>query len=261
MKKTTLVFLCVCMLLVLLAGIFQPALCTPAEFSRLSTEDIAKTYLGKRWVANPLAENSTNGVDCTTYVEEVLAERYDNPDMVLNYIRYRDGIAGFFNRNHFMEEMWIPNAQKYGIIAPIALPDTSNSLMKVNLAEWYRVNPEIISKDAAYYREADVQGQFTASIPYIQSGRIDEQFLKTLPEETVVFFLRRYPKPPYQWLLNENAVMVTHMGFLFDGQRLYHASSRQKQVISEDFSGYLLANPGICGVMFYKMHITLPQND
>ena len=108
--------------------------CESSAFSRPSTEDIAEAYLGKPWVSHPLAESSPSGFDCTTYVEDVLAERYENPKMVLNRIRYKDGGSGFFNRNHFMEEMWIPNALRHGFIAPIILAGTAESSMDVDLA-------------------------------------------------------------------------------------------------------------------------------
>ena len=202
-------------LLLMFVVLWRIASCESPAFSRPLTEETAEAYLGKPWISHPLAESSPPGLDCTTYVEEVLAERYENPGMALNHIRYKDGRTGFFNRNHFMEEMWIPNALRHGFIASITLPGTTESSMDVDLAEWYRDNPEITVKDAAYYHQANAQGRFTASIPYTPTARIDEALLKRLPEETVVFFLRRYSKAPYRWLLNQNAVMVTHMGFLF----------------------------------------------
>ncbi|MCL2010078.1 MAG: DUF1460 domain-containing protein [Synergistaceae bacterium] len=235
-------------------------LCESPAFSRPLTEDTAEAYLGRPWVSHPLAESSPPGLDCTTYVGEALAERYENPGVALNYIRYKDGAPGFFNRNHFMEEMWIPNALRNGIIAPITLPGASESSMEVDLAEWYRDNPEIVVKDAAYYAQANAQKRFTVSIPYISAAQVNEELLKKLPEETVVFFLRRYPESPYRWLLNDNAVMVTHMGFLFGGRRLYHASYGQKQVIREDFSGYLQAHPGVRGVAFYEIIVKNADN-
>ncbi|MCL1876188.1 MAG: DUF1460 domain-containing protein [Synergistaceae bacterium] len=225
-----------------------------SAFSSILTEDVAKTYLGKPYVSRPLAKSSPLGFDCTTYVEEVLAKRFENPDMALNNIRFGNGGAGFFNRNHFMEKMWIPNAQRHGVIAPINLSGAMESLIEIDLAEWYRVNPEIVIKDDAYYQQANEQERFTASISYIPKALINEALLKELPDETLVFFLRRYAKSPYRWLLNENAVMVKHMGFLFGGRNLYHASQTQKKVIAEDFSKYLRTNSGFCGAAFYKIN-------
>ena len=248
MKMKTLHFL-----LLMFAIIWRLTFCELSAFSCPLTEETAKAYLGKPWISNPLAENSPPGLDCTTYVEEVLAEMYEDPGMALNLIRQKDGVSGFFNRNHFMEEMWIPNAVRQGIIAPIILPGMLESSMEVDLAEWYRDNPEVISKDAAYYQQANAQMRFTASIPYMPTDQINGTLLKKLPDEMVVFFLRRYPESPYRWLLNKNAVMVTHMGLLFGGHRLYHASYEQKQVITEDFSGYLQAHSGVCGAAFYEI--------
>jgi hypothetical protein len=252
MKKQYILFL-------MFALMWQLLFCKPSVFSHPLTEDIAKKHLGKPWVSHPLARNSPTGFDCTTYVEEVLAERYENPGLALNRIRYKDDGTGFFNRNHFMEEMWIPNALRHGIIAPVILSGASESSMEVDLAEWYRDNPEIVIKDNAYHHLANVQRRFTASISYIPTTRINEVLLDGLPEETVVFFLGCYYKTPYRWLLNENAVMVTHMGFLFGGHRLYHASFIQKQVVSENLTMYLLDHPYVCGFVFYEiMDITSP---
>jgi hypothetical protein len=186
-------------------------------------------------------------------VEEVLASRQENPDAVLNSIRYADGRVGFFSRNHFMEGMWIPNAQKLGIITPIIMPGAVESLIEIDLAAWYGDNPEIIVKDAEYNLQANSQERFTASIPYMPIDQITEELLSKLPEETIVFFLKRYAKTRYRWLLNENAVIITHMGFLFGGCRIYHASSTQKRVTMEDFSKYVRANYGICGAAFYEI--------
>jgi hypothetical protein len=235
-----------------LVVICQFLFCTQS-LSRTLTEDIAKEFLGKLYVHHPLALKSPEGFDCTTFVEEVLAKRYINPVTALDLIRFKDGISGFFDRNHFMEEMWIPNALKHGIIAPVELPGVAKSSIMVDLAEWYRQNPEIVSKDAEYYQQANEQVQFTSSISYIPANRINKALLKKLPEETVVFTLRRYSKPPYKWLLNNNAIMITHMGLLFNGNRFYHASLKQKRVIVEDFSDYLQDNPTIHGAAFYAI--------
>jgi hypothetical protein len=83
--------------------ICQMAAYESPAFSRHLTEDTAKTYLGKPYVSYPLREISPSGFDCTTFVEEVLASRQENPDAVLNSIRYADGGVGFFSRNHFMD--------------------------------------------------------------------------------------------------------------------------------------------------------------
>jgi hypothetical protein len=241
------------LLLLVFVIIWRLLLCESPVLSYSFTEETAKAYLSKPWISNPLAENSPLGFDCTTYVEAVLAERYENPSYALNLIRNKNGNTGFFNRNHFMEEMWIPNALKHGFIASIILPGESKSLMEVDLAQWFKDNPEIVDKDESYYHQANAQEEFTASISYIPVNRINEALLKNLPEETVVFFLRRYSKRPYRWLLNENPVMVTHMGLLFGSDRLYHASSESKQILKENLTGYLRSHPNFCGVAFYKI--------
>ncbi|GHV37346.1 hypothetical protein FACS1894187_13830 [Synergistales bacterium] len=222
--------------------------------SPLTLEDRANMYIGKTYVANPLAKAASNGFDCTTYVETVLTEGYADPDIALNLIRYRDGEVGFFTRNHFMENMWIPNAVKHGFISPIAFADTDKSSIYVDATQWYLDNPEIAEpdKDAAYCRQARKQGWFRASVYYVPVSRINDILLADLSDGTVVFFLRTVVKPP-RWLRNDNAVMITHMGLLFGGSRLYHASSARREVAVEDFLGYLKTNSGVRGVAFYKV--------
>src|SRR4051812_245823 len=59
----------------------------------------------------------TDGVDCQTYVETVLAmanaSNLDQAKAVLTDIRYADGKPSFQSRNHFTEAQWLPeNARK-----------------------------------------------------------------------------------------------------------------------------------------------------
>jgi hypothetical protein len=236
----------------------SPRASAAVRFASSALEDGAKAHIGKPYVASPLAQAASAqaapyGFDCTTYVETVLTEGYTDPDAALNLIRYDDGEVGFFTRNHFMENMWIPNAVRHGFISPIALADTDESFIDVDLAEWYLTNPEIADKDAAYCREARTRGRFGASVSYVPVSLINDILLADLPDETVVFFLRTLVKPPFPWLRNDNAVMITHMGLLFGGRRFYHASSARRGVAVEDFSEYLKINSGVCGVAFYKV--------
>ncbi|GHV45579.1 hypothetical protein FACS1894204_05080 [Synergistales bacterium] len=233
----------------LISGLMLSAVHAAGGASAL--EDIAKAYIGKPYAARPLAKTAPSGFDCTTYVETVLTEGRTDPGAALNLIRYSGGEAGFFTRNHFMENMWIPNAVRHGFISPITLPGADKSSIDVDLAEWYLTNPEVADKDAAYIAQALERERFTASIAYVPVSRLTDALLTELPGETVVFFLRRFSAPPYPWLRNSDAVMVTHMGLLFGARRLYHASSARRRVVAEDFLEYLKANRGVYGVALY----------
>jgi hypothetical protein len=224
----------------------------PREVLASSLEKTALSLLGAPYTASPLAEGALPGFDCVTLVEAALAAGRGDPDKALDRIRYRDGEAGFFTRNHFMENMWIPNAVKHGFIASLDLPGAAESFLSVDLAEWYLSNREIPEKDEEYLRQARSQKPFTASIACVPAARIDETLLASLPGETVVFFLRRFPSPPYRWLLHDDTVMVTHMGLLLNG-RLVHASPARGKVVAENFLMYLKRRTPLYGAAFYEI--------
>ncbi|GHS94873.1 hypothetical protein AGMMS50276_08590 [Synergistales bacterium] len=224
-----------------------------ARASFVALEDRARAHIGEPYVASPLTQDAPHGFDCTTYVETVLSEGYADVYAALNLIRYRDGEIGFFTRNHFMENMWIPNALRHGFIEEIVLADVDKSSIDIDLAEWYLANPETKDKNTAYIGQARKQERFTAHVSYLPVSRINNISPGRLPAQAVVFFLRRYPAPRYSWLRNDNAVMITHMGLLFGGARLYHASSARRAVAVEDFLAYLRTNRGVYGVAFYRV--------
>ena len=96
---------------------------------------IGKTFLGTPYVAKTLEidENeplviNLQGLDCTTYVENVLAfshllknEKTDFTDFTktLENIRYKDGVRkGYGSRLHYFSE-WIANNEKKGLLKNI----------------------------------------------------------------------------------------------------------------------------------------------
>ncbi|MCL2673655.1 MAG: DUF1460 domain-containing protein, partial [Alphaproteobacteria bacterium] len=196
--------------------------------------------------------------DCTTYVETVLANiRPGNPVDNMVLIRYADGQIDFFKRNHFMENMWIPNALKHGFISRIPLRNQRPSFLKVDLAEWYLKNPEVLdAQDSEFQAIARRQRPFTASVPYVPSRLVNRAYLDRLYDDILVFFFKCGTRPviPGQ---KDDFVMITHMGILVNKTDLYHASRTAGRVKAEDFMEYLRSNPDICGVSFYK--INLPQ--
>src|SRR2546429_2920719 len=63
----------------------------------------------------------TDGVDCQTYVETVLAlanaRSLDHAKAILDDIRYADGKPSFQSRNHFTEAQWLPANARKGYLA------------------------------------------------------------------------------------------------------------------------------------------------
>ncbi|MCW5516358.1 DUF1460 domain-containing protein [Muriicola sp. Z0-33] len=97
--------------------------------------DVGKTFLGTPYVAKTLEIGekeslviNLQGLDCTTYVENVLAFsillRSENFDFdtfttTLEKIRYEDGkLAGYSSRLHYFSQ-WIANNEKKGLLKNI----------------------------------------------------------------------------------------------------------------------------------------------
>ncbi|MBU2997608.1 DUF1460 domain-containing protein [Cellulophaga baltica] len=96
---------------------------------------VGKTFLDTPYIAKTLEIGNTEslvinlqGLDCTTYIENVLAfsllTKKDTPTFddftdVLEKIRYKDGILnGYPSRLHYFSE-WIANNQKKGLVTDI----------------------------------------------------------------------------------------------------------------------------------------------
>lgn len=96
---------------------------------------VGKTFLGTPYVAKTLEIGETEtlvinlqGLDCTTYVENVLAfslmlkndqTKFDDYTKTLENIRYKDGMLdGYASRLHYFSE-WIVNNEKKGLLKDI----------------------------------------------------------------------------------------------------------------------------------------------
>jgi len=96
---------------------------------------IGKTFLGKPYVAKTLEIGETEtlvvnlqGLDCTTYVENVLAfglmlrngeSKFNEFTAALEKIRYKDGkLDGYASRLHYFSE-WIADNEKKGLLKDV----------------------------------------------------------------------------------------------------------------------------------------------
>ncbi len=227
-------------------------------------------HIGLPYIANPLGEGENSkydnnplyradGFDCTTYVENILAQhvsqtkRRDFMETLLR-LRYIDAEVDFFSRAHIMESDWIPNAIKQQFIAEHKLHNAQKSELVFPVREWFLNQKHIKNKDDAYIQRAQTFSQYIkTSVPFVPKEQITAEFLKTLPDFMVVFFLR---KPVTQAGVSArqyktaNAAQITHMGLLKKGT-LYHASSVQKKVVAVNLLDYINKQEKCVGVSFY----------
>ncbi len=232
------------------------------------TFSIPNYFLGAPYMENPLGEGDTapytphplsrqDAFDCTTYVETILAQHKAQVQgglwqEYLKKLRYMGNEIDFFSRTHVMEYQWIPNAIHKKFITPLALKNTQQSKIQINLQNWFLKHQAAHNKDAAYEKKARLQPNFVqASIAYVPTSAITPAFLRTLPQSTVVFFLKKL-SDDLGYGRHKGQVLVTHMGIL-QGQYLYHASMKFKQVQKIALLDYLQAHPYFVGVSFYKI--------
>ena len=204
---------------------------------------VAKQYLGTPYVANTLEVSdeerlivNQEEVDCTTFVEYVLAEYLANDSVsfegLLQSLRYREGkIKGYTSRLHYFSE-WVQQAIN------------NNYLM------------DITKKNSSFNEPLNLHYMSTHFNSYVRlkDGRvklIDEikQIEKTLFGKEVYYLPKEYiPNEGLDWIANGDIIALTtlidgldvsHLGFAIyvDGVlRLLHASSVHKKVIIDSLS-------------------------
>ncbi len=136
------------------------------------------------------------------------------------------------------------------------LPQTLQSNFALHKREWFLGNAFVPYKDNAYERKVLQKPPFAqASIAYVPVKHLNAQFMHSLPDFMVVFFMKELSENTWSGQ-KEKQTLVTHMGILWQGQ-LYHASRRREKVSREDFLLYVQENSSYLGVSFYAV----PQGD
>ena len=207
---------------------------------------IGEQYIGKPYVNNPLGEGVApdadplvrfDAFDCTTFVETTLA---DGNLEKLTKIRYKDGVANFINRNHFIETDWLSNNSNILTDVTSKYGRTAVRRVKINRAEWLKRNYGI--DDTATIKTVDLR-----YIPYNAVKNIDNA------NPLIVLFIGDKYKDT-KILGTDLAVM--HMGFLLPGGILRHASSDLGRVVDVDFYEYVAnrqKSPHNLGIMLLEI--------
>ena len=94
--------------------------------------DVTQPFLDAPYVLSPLGEGSGvdpdprlrfDAFDCTTFVETAMAlalgKDLDDARLVLDHLRYQNGVVEFSARRHFPEAEWIPQLTTLGIIVDV----------------------------------------------------------------------------------------------------------------------------------------------
>lgn len=203
----------------------------------------AFTFIGRPYVAHTLEAGNEeklvtnfNEVDCTTYVEYVLALTLAEGDTLraqdyLKRIRYRGGVIdGYTSRLHYITE-WIANGVWEGFFKDITARHSRDSL-KVELS--------FMSSHPEAYQHLKDSPTHVRQIKTIEQG-LSGQIVFYLPKECI-------PREGLPWIKNGDILCITtdiegldvvHLGFACykNGKlHLLHASSSHKKVLVSEAS-------------------------
>ena len=215
------------------------------------TLHFAKQMLGYPYVAGTLDGNdeeklviSVGEVDCTTFVETVLAfciadkrgERsFDGFKQALTQIRYRDGILnGYASRLHYFSD-WIRNNEKMGFVKECT-SETACSEPKELWLDFMTTHVDSylpMKKDASLVAEmASQEKEWQGTVvSYIPKEKLNLPPTELKIEDGDVLAL----------VTNIKGLDIVHVGFAFwkDNQlHLLHASSSAKKVIEDPKTQY-----------------------
>jgi hypothetical protein len=221
---------------------------------------IGKTFMGTPYVAKTLEIGekealviNLQGLDCTTFVENVLAfgcllssgkKNLDDFADILEIIRYKDGeLNGYPSRLHYFSE-WIANNDKKGLVKDITAELGGKALTKdINFMSTHRdLYPFLSSEDNFLKIKASERYLNDRPIHVLAKDKIEAQ--EHLMQSGDIIALAT----------SIEGLDVTHTGFVIrmpDGRiHLLHASSANGKVeISElplaDYLKKIKSNTGI----------------
>ena len=235
--------------------------------SSLSADQNKILYFAKGFQGTPYAGGTleafpserlvvrTDSVDCTTFVEYVLAlvqtERSDAPTYAafkhsLQQLRYRQGeLDGYVSRLHYFSD-WISDNESKGLVkevtteSPYAFREVSLSFMSTHASLY----PMLASNAETLAELVKVESRWmNYRMPYIPKNRLGEgkDSLKVADGDILVL------------ATNIKGLDVVHVGFAcwIDGKlHLLHASSGKKKVILDptplvDYSRNIRSHIGI----------------
>jgi hypothetical protein len=170
----------------------------------------------------------TDGVDCQTYVETVLAmanaKGLGQAKAVLTDIRYADGRPSFQSRNHFTEAQWLPVNGGKGYFkdeVPAIDAHAPAETLKLVKSDWSQV-PAL--KRLA---PADIpDGSYT--VRYLPLDQV-RKHAKDIVPGTIVMVVRENDPG--------RVVRITHMGFVVKGKKgrlVRHASTGDEHAVIDE---------------------------
>lgn len=225
----------------------------------------ALKMIGTPYVAHTLEINSpieklvlnTKEVDCTTFVEIVLARSLckvqgDSSQFINNMrlIRYRDGnINGYTSRLHYTTE-WVINGIKHGFLTDVAASHIKDTL---------HINLSFMTAHPKSYKQLTDSPQNIAFIAQCEQ-RLNKEVVHYIPKA-------KLPKKGFKWIHDGDIILLvtnikgldnSHLGIAIyqNGElHLLHASSTGMKVMiqPESLREQLAKSPTNLGIRVVRM--------
>jgi len=201
-------------------------------------EVLSALFLGVPYTDLPLGDGDkgpepgplfrTDGVDCQTYVETVLAlanaRSLDHAKAILDDIRYADGKPSFQSRNHFTEAQWLPANARKGYLAD-AVPSLDKraptETLVLDKSQWTQV-PGLKRLTAAQVPDGKYR------VRYLPLDRVEQRAQEIAPG-TIMMVVREHDP--------NRVVRITHMGFVLKtdaGLVVRHASTGTERAVLDE---------------------------
>jgi len=239
------------------------------EAQKLSTSDnivlfLSRKLLGipyvKKTLENPTCEHliiNLRGLDCTTFVENVLAMtycaknklcRFEDFCRFLRLIRYRNGALAYENRLHYFSA-WIEDNVRMGYVTEKQEPNppfTATQTVSVDYMTTHANEypmlvsyPELVEKIAQM--EKDLKGLTRQFIP--KSQVTNSTLLRSVVKDGDIIAI----------VTNKKGLDIAHLGIAAwhaDGLHMIDASSIHHKVLEEKITlrTYLYKRPSFLGI-------------
>lgn len=229
----------------------------------------AREFLGTPYVAHTLDRNkkeslviNTSELDCTTYVENVIAlslcanrgeKSYNDFRKQLQQLRYSNGIVSYFNRLHYFTS-WIEDNEKKGYVTKIQ----SN---KAPFTAIQKLNVYYMSKNFKSYA---MLRDYSACPPEIKAteksltGRTYRYIPKASISNTKLMRQTIHDGDIIAILTSKKGLDTSHIGIAVwhkDGLHLLNASQIHKKVVEEPMTlrTYMKKHPTQTGIRVCRM--------
>lgn len=223
---------------------------------------VGKTFVGVEYVAGTLDKNVNDeklvikitGLDCVTYVENVLAISnlirkgtmdFESYKAELQTIRYRNGeINGYPSRLHYYTD-WIYNNQEKGY-----LRDITNDIG----GELYSKKINFMSTHTNSYKQLSDNDDYVNEIKAVEKSMNKRKLYFIRKEEVNEFYDKLETGDIIATTTNIDGLDVTHTGFIYKEKgktKFMHASITKGEIIisKEELKEYLKSNKKQTGII------------